>query len=144
MPSSKLNVDQQQFVLANNDKLQVKEMAMQLNVYPDAILKFLRKNGLKSFFQTMYQGKTKILQLHHKKFIDKNYSQMTISEMARAIDNTNYSIYRYLTEKKLIPKKQHLVDKSNRPVRSVQQYDVVTQKFERPAAVYSNPNWNDL
>ena len=64
---------------------------------------------------------------------------MTVSEMARQTNLGNFDIIKYLKQNNLAAKKILQFDKPQQPV---QQYDVVTQKFERPAAVYSNKQWS--
>jgi hypothetical protein len=139
MFTTKLTEKDKEFILANIDKLQVRQMHVQLKVHADAIRAFIKQQGLKTLYQQQHQPKTKPLSIVQKAYIRSHCKYMTVSKLARAIDNTNHAVAYYLKSKGLEAKRHHQYDK---PQQAVQQYDVVKQKFERPPAVYSNPQWN--
>lgn len=130
------------FIIGNNDILTVPEMSKQLNLLDGTIYIFLKDQGLKTLTQKRIEERTKSLSPRDKAIIRKHHADMTVSELARAVNNGNYQVMKYLKEQNLTAKK--ILQLDYKPKQPVQQYNVVTQTFERPPAEYSNKQWNEI
>lgn len=140
MARTKLTDSDKLFIVRYNDTMLVREMGKELGVYTDPILKYLKEVGLKTLYKKKNPAKSKPITPAQEAYVLLNYQHKTISEIARHINNTNFSVKKILDARGLSAKKIKSRDVPFEP----EIYDVVEQKFERPPAVYSNPQWNEL
>lgn len=126
------------FIVGNNDTLLVRQMAAKLHKHCEVIREYLKSEGMKTLYQQQRPDIKKLLP-DQEQFIKDNCKQMTVSELARATNNTSYGVNKFLKEnsktaKRIMPKRG----------AQVKIYDVVTQTFTRPKAQYSNTQWNEI
>lgn len=126
------------FIVGNNDKLLVRQMSAKLNLCDTVIRNFIKENNMKTLYQQNKPELTKPLQPGQECFIEKNCSELTLTELAKAVNNTIHAVSKHLKNNNLKAKKVFVKDIPQ--VKTT--YDVVTQSFERPPAVYSNKSFH--
>lgn len=126
------------FIVGNNDSMLVRQMSAALNLDIDAIRKFLKEQGMETYSAKNKSVVSKPVLPDQVEFIKNNCADLTVTELARAINNSWYAVGKVLKAENLKAKK--VVAKDDRP--RLQVYDVAKQKFERPAAIYSNKQFN--
>lgn len=138
MSRTRITAADKVFIVGNNDTMLVRQMSAALNLDVDAIRTFLKEQGMQTFSAKNKPVVSKPLLPDQQEFIKNNCADMTVSELARAVNNSWYAVGKYLKENKLKAKK--VVVEYVKPVLPV--YDVVRQKFQRPPAIYTNKQFN--
>lgn len=140
MSRTKITAIDKAYIVGNNDTMLVRQMSAHLDLSVDAIRQFIKEQNMQTFSAQNKTVSTKELQPDQQKFIKNNCAHLTVSELARAVKNTNYAVGKYLKDEKLKAKKRVLIRDIPQIVTT---YDVVTQKITRPDAVYSNKQFNN-
>ncbi len=134
MSRKNLTATDKAFIVGNNDTMLVRQMSAALNLDVDAIRKFLKEQNIQTFSEKNKTVVSKQVHPDQVEFIKNNCSDMTVTELARAINNSWYAVGKVLKAENL--KAKIVVAKDERPRLPV--YDVAKQKIQRPPAIYSN------